>query len=172
MAAIAGRRSGRPATARDSWFDGDGDGDLSAALERHLNRPGWRLLSTRVLVVEDDPFNKTLFREILSLLGHAVIEGHSGHDIVELARRHLPHAIVIEADARDPAAAECRRRLGSDPELAAIPVIALVEPAESRARPPAEPADDTYCLAKPVSVRRFLAVLEHVLTHRIDAPAP
>ena len=141
----------------------DEGGDMSAAFERHLNRPGWRLMSTRVLVVENDSFNLKLLHDLLEVLGHAVIEGRTGEDVVALARRHRPDMIFLAVGARDTSAAEMRRRLKADPGLAAIPVIALTD---GVADPDGEGViragfDDH--LAKPISLRLFLAILENAL---------
>lgn len=138
-------------------------GDLSAAFERYLNRPGWRLLSTRILVVEHDSFNMKLLRELLEVLGHAVIEGHGGEDAVELARRHRPDLIFLAVGDRDHRAIDTRQRLKTEAALSTVPVIALTNGVLKRGADDLQQAGFDDHLAKPISLVTFLAILENAL---------
>lgn len=149
-------------SGHDRAVSNDG-GDLSAAFERYLNRPGWRLLSTRILVVENDSFNMKLLRDLLQVLGHAVIEGHGGEDVVDLARRHGPDLIFLAVGDRDHSAVDTRRRLKMEVGLSAVPVIALTNGGLAHGADDLQQAGFDDHLAKPISLVTFLAILENVL---------
>ena len=136
---------------------------MSAALEKYLNRPGWRLLSTRVLIVEDDSFSMKLLRDLLEVLGHAVVEAHSGEDVIDLARRHGPDLIFLAVGGRGAGALAARRRLKGERDLAEIPVIALTEGAMTPDVAVLQRAGFDDRLAKPISLATFIAMLETAL---------
>jgi len=78
---------------------------------------------TRVLIVDD----VRLLTEIRSTpLGRAAVEVallRAGDDIVAAARASRPDVVVLEEGEFFPEAFEACRRLGDDPETAAIPVL-------------------------------------------------
>lgn len=152
-----------PRPRKKSRYGGFVSGDdpyiLHRALERHLNRPDWILLSKRVLVVEDNALNLKLYRDLLELLGHAVIAASPDDDVVSLVRVRRPDLIVVDlggdAGARLALCNFVRRTAGFDQ----IPIIALADPAVVEdGRLSAGDVDGV--LTKPVSPGAFLDALE------------
>ena len=71
------------------------------------------MTSTRILVVEDNPKNMKLVRDVLEFSGYEVIEATSGEDGVRLAGMQRPHLILSRGgDARDPR--QVRRHRGRE----------------------------------------------------------
>ncbi|MGH8566053.1 MAG: response regulator [Gammaproteobacteria bacterium] len=63
----------------------------------------------RVLVVEDDPQNRGLFRDLLLPLGFKLYEAADGEEGLRQAKAHRPDAILM--DMRLPGLAACRTRI-------------------------------------------------------------
>jgi len=81
--------------------------------------------SKTVLVVEDDPHLRTVYRTVISRRGYDVLTATQGAEGVHLARRHHPDLILL--DLRIPVmdgwgAAEYLR---ADPATVGIPLIAV-----------------------------------------------
>lgn len=78
-----------------------------------------------VLIVDDSPADRALFRTILSRAGYSVDELAGGRDVVERARALRPHAIVLDVNLPDFDGHSVCRALKADPEVAGLPVLML-----------------------------------------------
>lgn len=78
-----------------------------------------------VLIVDDSPSDRALFREILTRAGYTVVELAAGSDAVARARELRPHAIVLDVNLPDLDGRTVCRNLKADPEVAGLPVLML-----------------------------------------------
>ena len=105
----------------------------------------------RILVVEDNPKNLKLVRDVLTYSGYEVIEATTGEDGVRLA------AELARPDPDGPAAPGDRRRRGpaADPgdRDDAVPVVAVTAFAMNDDRTRAFDAGFDGYVEKPISVR-------------------
>jgi len=111
-----------------------------------------------ILIVEDDTDIRELLAEILELEGYGVVACCDGVE----ALRHLAHAelpSLILLDWRMPYCdgGQFRAAQLSDPRLATIPVILVT--ADPRPRERAAGLGIDVCLAKPLDLAGFLAVV-------------
>ena len=114
---------------------------------------------TRVLVVEDDPHNATLYRKVLEKrLGCEVIVTESPEELFALARSGDVRLVVMDVSlahsswqGRPVGGVELRRMLKSDPSTALIPVLLATAHAMrgDAERLLAESGADDY-IAKPI----------------------
>jgi CheY-like chemotaxis protein len=107
----------------------------------------------RVLVVEDNPLNLKLVRDVLRVAGYEVLEARSGEEGLEVAHTEAPDLVLMDLQLPGIDGVETLHRLRSDPVVAGLPVVAVTAfaMAEDEARAYAE-GFDGY-LAKPISVR-------------------
>jgi signal transduction histidine kinase len=78
-----------------------------------------------VLLVDDSPADRALFRTILSRDGMTVHEVATGRDALAKARELKPHVIVLDVNLPDADGHTVCRRLRDDPECAGVPVLML-----------------------------------------------
>jgi signal transduction histidine kinase len=78
-----------------------------------------------VLIVDDSPADRALFRTVLTRAGYAVHEVSRGGDATARAREVRPHAIVLDVNLPDLDGHSVCRALKADPETAGIPVLML-----------------------------------------------
>ena len=78
-----------------------------------------------ILIVDDDPAITTLLRLSFEMEGHVVVTAANGAEALELARRIHPAAMVVDVMMPEMDGLELVRRLRSNPETAAIPVVCL-----------------------------------------------
>ena len=118
---------------------------------------------TRILLVEDNEDNRTIYRTILEHAGYTVLECADGETAIRYARESRPDVILMDIAIPVIDGWEATRMLKADPETRAIPVLALTAQALMRNRERAKEIGFDGYLAKPIEPRRVLAEVESVL---------
>lgn len=107
---------------------------------------------SRILVVEDNPKNLKLVRDVLTHVGYEVIEATSGEDGVRLAHETSPDLILMDLQLPGIDGAEALRQIRVC-ENNHVPVVAVTAFAMNDDRTRAfESGFDGY-VEKPISVR-------------------
>lgn len=78
-----------------------------------------------VLLVDDSPTDRALFRMILTRAGYDVHEAAYGRDVAPLALQHRPHVVVLDVNLPDTDGHAVCRALRANSKLAGIPVLML-----------------------------------------------
>ncbi len=120
-----------------------------------------------ILVIEDDHLNMKLMRGLLGLGGYIMLEAAEAETGLRLAAKHRPDLILMDVNLPGLDGLSATRRLKADPELAAIPVIALTGLAMEDDREKALEAGCRDHITKPINTRSFLDRLDALL-----APVP
>ncbi|MFG1402290.1 response regulator [Xanthobacter sediminis] len=119
------------------------------------------LQSKTVMIVEDNELNMKLFHDLLEAHGYRTVETRTGVEAVDLARAHRPDLIIMDIQLPEISGLDVTRKLKADPELSAIPVVAVTAFAmkgdEERIR---SGGCEAY-LSKPISVAKFLETVRH-----------
>lgn len=120
-------------------------------------------MSKTVLIVEDNELNMKLFHDLLEAYGIGTVQTNDGRNVLELARTHKPDLILMDIQLPEVSGLDVTRWLKDDPELKAIPVVAVTAFAmkgdEQKAR---EGGCDDY-ISKPISVGKFMEVVNSYL---------
>jgi len=109
-----------------------------------------------VLIVEDEPKNLKLFRDLLQARGITTREATDGRQAVESVRSGKPDLILMDIQMPVMDGLEATKILKADPETASIPIIALTAFAMRGDREKAMEAGCDGYIAKPINVRDFL----------------
>ena len=116
-----------------------------------------------VLIVEDNELNMKLFHDLLEAYGYLTIGTRNGFDVLDLARKSRPNLILMDIQLPEVSGLEVTKWLKEDPELKAIPVVAVTAFAmkgdEERIR---EGGCEAY-LSKPISVPKFIDTIRRFL---------
>jgi two-component system cell cycle response regulator DivK len=107
----------------------------------------------RILVVEDNPKNLKLVRDVLQYWGYQVLMATSGEEGVELAAQELPDLILMDLQLPGIDGHEALRRLRQEPATRAVPVVAVTAFAMQDDRDRAALAGFDGYLEKPLSIR-------------------
>lgn len=78
-----------------------------------------------ILIVEDEPQNRKLFRDILQFNGYATLEASDGRQGVMLAKEHRPDLILMDMQLPVMDGMEATRILKQDEQTKAITIVAL-----------------------------------------------
>ena len=79
----------------------------------------------RILVVEDNPVNLELVRDILEAHGHEVLEASNATDGLALLSGELPDLILMDIQLPGMDGLTATRQIKADARLQGIPVVAL-----------------------------------------------
>ncbi len=120
-----------------------------------------------VLHVEDNASNRRLLeRVVLFCPGVRLISANDGRAGLALARAEFPDLIFLDLHLPGLEGDEVLRALKNDPRLAATPVVMVTADADSARAEALVAAGAASCLAKPLSVRDVLYVIEDQLLAR------
>jgi signal transduction histidine kinase/CheY-like chemotaxis protein len=78
-----------------------------------------------ILIVEDNPANLRLVRDVLLAQGYRVIESASGEEALETLKFARPNLILMDIQLPGMDGLEAARRVRDNPETRSIPVVAL-----------------------------------------------
>ena len=120
-------------------------------------------MAKTVLIVEDNELNMKLFRDLLEAHGYQTSGTSNGHEALSLVRQMRPDLILMDIQLPQVSGLEVTRWIKDDPELRAIPVVAVTAFAmkgdEERIR---EGGCEAY-LSKPISVGKFIETVRRFI---------
>jgi two-component system cell cycle response regulator DivK len=77
------------------------------------------------LIVDDNPMNLKLARDLLRASGFRTLEAESGARAIALATEHLPDVILMDLRLPDMHGTDAARTLADRTQTARIPIVAL-----------------------------------------------
>lgn len=113
-------------------------------------------MSKMVMIVEDNELNMKLFHDLLEAHGYRTVETRTGVEAMDLARAHRPDLIIMDIQLPEISGLEVTRKLKADPELRAIPVVAVTAFAMKGDEERIRAGGCEAYLSKPISVAKFL----------------
>jgi two-component system cell cycle response regulator DivK len=116
-----------------------------------------------ILIIEDEPRNMKLLRDLLQRFGYEIIEATDGEQGVEMAKARIPNLILMDIMMPKMDGYEATRIIKADAKTKHIPVIALTSFAMKGDK---ERAFESGCegyIAKPVEIQEVLKTVEHFL---------
>lgn len=120
-------------------------------------------MAKTVLIVEDNELNMKLFRDLLEAHGYLTKGTSNGFEALDLVREMRPDLILMDIQLPQVSGLEVTRWIKDDPELRAIPVVAVTAFAmkgdEERIR---EGGCEAY-LSKPISVGKFIETVRRFI---------
>jgi two-component system, cell cycle response regulator DivK len=137
-------------------------GEWSAGAQAGVRESEGRMGKT-VLIVEDNELNMKLFRDLLEAHGYQTSGTSSGVEALDIVRKTRPDLILMDIQLPQVSGLEVTRWIKDDPELRAIPVVAVTAFAmkgdEERIR---EGGCEAY-LSKPISVGKFIETVRRFI---------
>ena len=119
--------------------------------------------AARILVVEDNPLNLKLVRDVLGAAGYDVVAAVSGEEGIQAAAEYPPDLVLMDLQLPGIDGAETMRRLRAGPLADDVPVVAVTASAMAEDQANATRAGFDGYLEKPISVRALVGEVEGFL---------
>lgn len=120
-------------------------------------------MTKRVLVVEDNELNLKLFCDLLRAHGFTAEPVRDGRDAVDHARAFVPDLVITDIQLPHVTGIELIALLRSDPQLAAVPIMAVTAYAGRDDEERARAAGANAYVTKPISLARFIEEVRGLL---------
>lgn len=120
-------------------------------------------MSQRILVIEDQPDNRTILRDLLTAAGYVVLEAEDGEAGIAKALTEQPDLILMDIQMPLVDGYEAARRIKASPGMAATPIIAVTSYALAGDEAKTRAAGCDGYIAKPFSPRALLAEVRRIL---------
>jgi two-component system, cell cycle response regulator DivK len=122
----------------------------------------------RILVVEDNPLNLKLVRDVLSFAGYDVVEAQSGEESLRVAQQTPPDLVLMDLQLPGIDGTETLRRLRTETLGPDVPVVAVTAFAMAQDKKRASEAGFDGYVEKPISVRALPGQIEAFLGEQAD----
>jgi CheY-like chemotaxis protein len=120
-------------------------------------------MTARILVIEDNPDNRTLLIDLLTSLSYEVLEGADGNEGVEKAISEKPDLILMDLSLPQKDGWQATKEIKANPETKDIPVIALTAHAMVGDKKRALDAGCNDYVSKPIDMMELIKkVQEHI----------
>ncbi|MGH6780534.1 MAG: response regulator [Sphingomonadaceae bacterium] len=120
-------------------------------------------MSKKVLVVEDNELNLKLFCDLLRAHDFIAEPVRDGREAVEVARAFVPDLIIMDIQLPHVSGIDLIEQLKADDDLRAIPIMAVTAYAGKGDEDRIRAAGAEAYVSKPISVVRFVEVVEGLL---------
>ena len=125
-------------------------------------------MTKRILVVEDQPDNRQIIRDMLAPTDYEITEAEDGEKALEAIAKQRPDLILMDIQLPIMDGYTATKRIKGDPTLRSIPIIAVTSYALSGEEKKARAAGCDDYVPKPFSPRQLLAKIRHYLQYRFS----
>lgn len=123
-------------------------------------------MTARILVVEDNPLNLKLVRDVLQIAGYDVVEARSGEEGLRAAQQAPTDLVLMDLQLPGIDGTETMRRMRQDLLRKDVPVVAVTAFAMAEDRERVALAGFDGHVEKPISVRALPDLIEGYLARR------
>ena len=116
-----------------------------------------------ILIVEDDPKNLKLIRDLLQIRGYTTLEATDGKQGVDIARTKMPDLILMDIQMPVMDGLEATSILKADPVTKSITIVALTAFAMQGDREKCIEAGFNDYITKPLDTRTFMTKIKEYL---------
>jgi two-component system cell cycle response regulator DivK len=109
-----------------------------------------------ILIIEDNPRNMKLVRDVLQVKGHATLEATTAEDGIEIAKQKLPDLVLMDIQLPGMNGIDALAHLRADAATAKIPVIAVTASVMQQDRKLITEAGFDGYIGKPINLAEFL----------------
>ncbi len=120
----------------------------------------------RVLIIEDDRFNRRLYCDLLETEGWAVEAVSSARAGLDAAQASCPAIVVMDLELPDMDGVQATRALRADERTAEVPILIVSAHAQQDHAARASEAGADGFLRKPLAFNEFVETLRRLLIAR------
>ncbi len=125
----------------------------------------------KILIVEDNALNIKLFCDLLAAHGHTPEAVTDSRLALDAARNFRPDLVITDIQLPHVSGLELIRLLRADTDLREVPIMAVTAYSATGDEERIRGAGAQAYVAKPISVVRFVASVDELLTSQPAVPA-
>jgi two-component system, cell cycle response regulator DivK len=120
-------------------------------------------MSKRILVVEDQPDNRQIIRDMLAGTDYEITEAEDGQQALAAVAKQQPQLILMSVQLPNMDGYEVVRQIKADPALRSIPIIAVTSHALNGEEQTARAAGCDDYVPEPYSPRQLLTKIRQYM---------
>jgi len=120
-------------------------------------------MKKKALVVDDNPNNLLLAKDLLEVAGFEVFEAENAADGIAIARKEIPDIIIMDVRLPDMRGTEAARILRKDNETNGIPIVFVTSSVMAEGRDEIKDIPNAGFIGKPINTRTFVKELSHYI---------
>lgn len=109
----------------------------------------------KILIIEDNPMNMELFRDLLEIEGYLVLRANTGKDGLEIAKSERPDLTLLDPGLPDVDGIEVIKKFKQDPKTKDIILIVCSASVMQEEKQQMYDAGCDGFIAKPIDTREF-----------------
>ena len=123
-----------------------------------------------VLIVEDNPKNMKMMRDLMRVQGYQTLEASDGPSGLDMARQHRPDLVLMDIQLPQMDGYEVTRRLKAGDDTKHIPIIVVTSFAMRGEEEKARQAGCDAYISKPIDIRRLVETVQKFLPKKDASP--
>jgi len=120
-------------------------------------------MGRRILIVEDNPQNRLLVKDVLEFHGYEIMEAEDGQAGIEMAKKYKPDLILMDLQMPVMDGFTAGKIIRSDPDTKNIKMIAVTSFAMLRDKERVMEAGFDHYLPKPINTRELPDLVRRIL---------
>jgi two-component system cell cycle response regulator DivK len=112
-------------------------------------------MAKRALVVDDNPNNLMLEKDLLEVAGFEILVAENATDAIAIARREKPDIIIMDVRLPDMRGSEAARILRQDKETQDIPIVFVTASVMVEGKEELKDIAGAGFIGKPINTRTF-----------------
>lgn len=122
---------------------------------------GWR-----ILIVEDNPQNRLLVKDVLEFHGYEIMEAEDGQAGIEMAKKYKPDLILMDVQMPVMDGFTAGKIIRGDPDTKNIKIIAVTSFAMLGDKERVMEAGFDHYISKPINTRELPVLIKEMLAVR------
>lgn len=135
-------------------------GENDICKENRQKAHNLEVIMKKILIVEDNPTNRRLLRDVLKYYGYEVLEAADGKEGVSMAIEYLPDLVLMDLQMPVMDGIQAGIMLKNEPKTRDIKIIALTSFAMKGDRDRVMKAGFDDYISKPIDTRSLPRILE------------
>jgi len=115
------------------------------------------------LIAEGNELSERVFQELLNSRGYMTLRARNGREALDLARRHRPGLLVMDADLPEISGIEVARTMKQDRDLKTIPIVGITAFGTRSEVDEMHDVGCEACVTRPLSSGRFMETVRRLI---------
>ena len=120
-------------------------------------------MKKRILIVEDNPQNRLLVKDVLEFYGYEIMEAEDGQAGIEMAKKYKPDLILMDLQMPVMDGFTAGKIIRGDPDTKNIKMIAVTSFAMLGDKERVMEAGFDHYIAKPINTRELPDLIKEIL---------